>query len=803
LKSLFVRSVVGLKQMLHGFAFASSGARRRGNPASPGSSSSPDTRQADEIGAVLASDRTDIPLALLIVDARGAECAGLVAEITAELGATYHAAMHRLDVPDWELVEYPAIRELAETADRAAIVVLIGFSPARLDALFHLRAHQILGGRGAAPARCIAVLPGGDLGPARSGFVQRARFSWPFRDLVLMAPTAADADTVEVQLGLAVSIYSRSGLSSVQAGRAASLLSLARADQQVAVQIQPMWGGCGSTTAFENEIEELVGLGYFVIRIFVGQHVRRGRTLPRILPRIIAENSVHATAHIHGVAVPERPTSEQDGGGALQQFLGSVRERQAGCAMAAPLAALAALAGTAIVNHVVNLGVALRWCPRARLLLDVHDYFTRSAYDKAATERRRPGFPTRRDLQTMARAEALLWRIPDVCTTVNEGEQLRVSRFAQRSEIVLPRPYVPACVAQQSYAWDMLVVADQHDFNIRSVRWLLDVIRRDPVLRKSRVAIVGRAGNHIQPREYADLPGVTFLGFVPDLDALRAISRLSVVPDQMGTGIAIKTLTALAAGHPVATTVVGARGLLLDPRKDLAAQEDAGAFAADIRRLLTNDIELETRRQQSIAAYSRLAGGSTFSRCLAILDEPDVERTRERHALMERALALEPRRPKSTGSAAARHLHFKFGGNAQDVLRDGWHAGESWGRWMDGPTATIAVPLDASPNMSLRIVVHAMANPAGGTLAVSVNGTKLAERPVRGTMRWDIPQSLGAAGHPMQIELHSSIAYRWADHKSTPDQRVIGVGIRAIRIVRPPVLHRLRAAARRLMGHGW
>ena len=737
--------------------------------------------------------RDDGPLALLIVNTHGSPRPGLLEEIVSELVKTHRYEARRCNFPDWDLMDEHAAKELLDLADRAAIVVLLGFSTPGLDKIFQLRAHQIVECRAVAGARSIAVLSEGEYALCIPSLACRIGTAWPFHELVLMAEDPTVAAAAGQCLESTIPVYSEKALRSAISGDADfKLVSTATSRQQVAVQIQPLWGRCGSTTAFENEIEDLVNAGYFVLRVFLEQHARRGWTLYFRMPGIVAENSVHAAAHLNSLAAPSRPDSEikSNGSSVLDDFLGSVRAR-CDCVMQPVVAKLAMVATTVIVNHAVNLGFALQICPRARLLLDVHDYITRQAFERARSGLKSTKFANLAELAKMARCEAMLWSIPDFCTVVSESEQLRVSRHAIRSEIVLPRPYVAPTQAGSSQLWDVLVVADQHDFNIRSVRWFLDVIRSNPVLRRARVAIAGRAGSHISPREYGDLRGVRFLGFVPDLEQLRAKSRLSVIPDQAGTGIAIKTLTALAAAHPIVTTTFGTRGLPLTMGADIAAHDDAVEFAADIVRLLEDESELERRRQQSAAAYAKIAGQSSFGCYLSQLPEPDENTIQRRNDRIAQVLSVLPTRPESEVERPASYrarLNFRYGGNAQQALREGWHAGESWGRWMDGTSASLVFEMGSPLTVPLTVVMRIARSPARGFLAISINGTRLASRPVGHFMRWMIPESLTNGRCSIRIDFHSSTTYRWADHKNTPDQRIVGQGLLWLTITRQSAL---------------
>lgn len=97
-------------------------------------------------------------------------------------------------------------------------------------------------------------------------------------------------------------------------------------------------------------------------------------------------------------------------------------------------------------------------------------------------------------------------------------------------------------------------------------------------------------------------PGVTFTGWLPDIRAYVAASRVCVVPLRAGSGTRLKILEAMALGTPVVATTKGAEGLDLKSGVDLLIADDPEAFADATVRLLTDDA-LHTR----IASCARAA----------------------------------------------------------------------------------------------------------------------------------------------------------------------------------------------------
>ena len=61
--------------------------------------------------------------------------------------------------------------------------------------------------------------------------------------------------------------------------------------------------------------------------------------------------------------------------------------------------------------------------------------------------------------------------------------------------------------------------------------------------------------------------GVEVIGFVDDLDAVLAQSRVAVVPLRYGAGMKGKILTSLRAGLPTVSSSIGIRGICTHPRR--------------------------------------------------------------------------------------------------------------------------------------------------------------------------------------------------------------------------------------------
>lgn len=101
------------------------------------------------------------------------------------------------------------------------------------------------------------------------------------------------------------------------------------------------------------------------------------------------------------------------------------------------------------------------------------------------------------------------------------------------------------------------------------------------------------AGNglptHLQEK-WSQIPGVSLLGFVPDIIAEYNRCRAVIVPIYQGSGTNIKVLEAMQMGRPSVITKFAAKGfetLLQDEKNTLIAQNDTD-FAQKLQKLLEN-----------------------------------------------------------------------------------------------------------------------------------------------------------------------------------------------------------------------
>ncbi len=97
-------------------------------------------------------------------------------------------------------------------------------------------------------------------------------------------------------------------------------------------------------------------------------------------------------------------------------------------------------------------------------------------------------------------------------------------------------------------------------------------------------------------------PGVHYLGFVEDLNALYAQARVVVCPILRGSGTRIKIIEAALAGRPIVATTIGAEGLIFDAaRGEISLRDDVVSFAGEVCRLLTDATACERMGNAALA----------------------------------------------------------------------------------------------------------------------------------------------------------------------------------------------------------
>jgi glycosyltransferase involved in cell wall biosynthesis len=123
-----------------------------------------------------------------------------------------------------------------------------------------------------------------------------------------------------------------------------------------------------------------------------------------------------------------------------------------------------------------------------------------------------------------------------------------------------------------------------------------------------------------------DSPGVEKIGFVEDLSEVYSRAAVIINPVQVGTGLKIKTVEALAHGRALVTTPCGADGLMDGANEAFLVADEMRAFGEAVLRILLDpaarrDLEERGRR----FAEERYNPGKAIEELLAVVRASGVE----------------------------------------------------------------------------------------------------------------------------------------------------------------------------------
>lgn len=170
-------------------------------------------------------------------------------------------------------------------------------------------------------------------------------------------------------------------------------------------------------------------------------------------------------------------------------------------------------------------------------------------------------------------------------------------RARERRSLGLP-PDAPLAIFTGSSGWANVEAADV-------ISAQAEELRRAGV----ETIVVGRVGIGREP-----VPGVRWVGEVPDVAPWLRAADIALCPLLNGSGTSLKTVEYLAAGLPLVTTPVGVRGLSVTDRRE-ALVTPADGFPAAVKELI-DDPGLRARlaaaaRAHAVAEFSWSMAGAT------------------------------------------------------------------------------------------------------------------------------------------------------------------------------------------------
>ena len=268
----------------------------------------------------------------------------------------------------------------------------------------------------------------------------------------------------------------------------------------------------------------------------------------------------------------------------------------------------------------------MRAKPECPVIFDMDDIEHRSHVRRVSTFPRWPGERLTL-LHTPALKSAELRAVRAArCTFVcSQPDRAYLAAAARTERLAIVNNCVPAPKTEpRSCSAPHLLFIGTFEYapNVQAVNVLLAEIW--PLIRRqvpeARLRIVG--ANQKALAHFAAPPeGVDFMGFVPDLDAVYADTRLVCAPIYSGAGTRIKIIEAASYAKAVVSTRIGAEGLEFEDGVAINLRDHHAAFAAacvaQLRDDAANQAMGKAARQTFLEKYERSAIIRHVSACLS------------------------------------------------------------------------------------------------------------------------------------------------------------------------------------------
>jgi glycosyltransferase involved in cell wall biosynthesis len=210
------------------------------------------------------------------------------------------------------------------------------------------------------------------------------------------------------------------------------------------------------------------------------------------------------------------------------------------------------------------------------------------------------------ELAKIRRFEQRVWKAADRFWALSDND----SQEYQKRLSVLPDGVLGVSLESTRYAGiqpgDPLNVIHVGSTDQRKVAGLTEFIRRAwPAVRcqvpQARLLLAGRGSE-----QFADVAqGIETLGFVADDKTILEKGLIFVNPQQIGSGVKLKSIVAMLAGKALVSTPTGIEGVQGTHGKDFFVARDMDAMAAQIVALLKNtELALEVARSARALAAS-------------------------------------------------------------------------------------------------------------------------------------------------------------------------------------------------------
>ncbi len=280
------------------------------------------------------------------------------------------------------------------------------------------------------------------------------------------------------------------------------------------------------------------------------------------------------------------------------------------------------------VNMIRFGALARRYCPAARLLLNVADlHYLRIAREAQVTADEARLAESR----VVHEREMFAIGLADLVVTHSAHEAELLARVVPEGRLhVVPWDVAQGRISAPFDAREgvIFIGGADHTPNVDAARFLVGPVMTrvhasDPSI---TCTLVGEGLERALGNAMA--PGCTAVGHVPDLWEAMNDVRLSAAPVRFGAGVKGKVLQSMAAGLPCVTTSVGSEGLSLPASLKGTVADSAEGLAAAILRLHGDETANARAATASAAFAARHAGAGAVDRALGTALGVKVKRKR-------------------------------------------------------------------------------------------------------------------------------------------------------------------------------
>jgi hypothetical protein len=390
--------------------------------------------------------------------------------------------------------------------------------------------------------------------------------------------------------------------------------------RDVVLFVRPDWTNCGSGTTFENLARWFRERDSLLIDVGIWPFGENFDPIDRVARVGSEQDNIRAALYF----AVRRSTSllhvMRQAGMLLRWFPRSVaRQKMLQYSLAAqPRIIRQAIRHARIshiyLNHYFTYGYVRDFIADRPFFLDTHDIQTVNFIhhnQRNAITRRADRFAT------SLRDEMEISRMAQRLGFVSQQELDLAALYVDRSRLdyVLPLPRVVACPPRPPGSpARLLIVSSDNLANVQSLNWFFAHVW-PMVLQLSEgqaLPTLRICGGIDAAMAHVDLPGVAFMGVVPELRTYYDEADLVLLPVITGGGVAIKTLEAVLHERPVLATRHALRGLPDDAVRTIGHEDDPTRYAKSLLAVISDKERHQAQVDRARQAAALLRGYSFY-----------------------------------------------------------------------------------------------------------------------------------------------------------------------------------------------